>query len=190
MGTNSFTQEVSKQAGWSIFMGVLTAAIGIVMIIYPAATATFSTLFVGWMLIFAAIAQIAFAFTSDSAGNFFLLLLFGIVYGIGGIALLAYPVTGAVTLTAALGVMLIIEGILETAVAFELPAGTGRGWFVVSAISSGLLGILILAKWPASTGWAIGTLVGAAVLMNGITRVVVSTAVRSGAKKVDQLAHA
>jgi uncharacterized membrane protein HdeD (DUF308 family) len=48
---------------------------------------------------------------------------------------------------------------------------------VFSAISSLLLGVLILAQWPSSSAWAIGTLVGVGALINGITRVAISTAV-------------
>ena len=44
-------------------MGVLTAAVGVVMIIYPLATAAVSTVFVGSALIIAAVAQLVFAFS-------------------------------------------------------------------------------------------------------------------------------
>ena len=43
MATDTLSQEVSKRAGWSVFMGILTAAVGAVMIIYPLATAAAST---------------------------------------------------------------------------------------------------------------------------------------------------
>ena len=69
MTTDTLSQEVSRHAGWSIFMGILTAAIGVVMIIYPLATATVSTVFFGAALLVAAVAQLVFAFTSDTVGQ-------------------------------------------------------------------------------------------------------------------------
>jgi uncharacterized membrane protein HdeD (DUF308 family) len=170
--------EVAKRARWSVFMGVLTAAIGVVMIIHPLATAAVSTLFLGWALIIAAAAQFAFAFTSQTAGSFFMKLLLGVLYGIAGIALAFFPLAGVVTLTALLGAMLVAEAILETVIAFALPAVMGRGWFLFSALASLVLGLLILFHWPSSSAWAIGTLVGAAVLVNGITRIAISSRVR------------
>ena len=186
----TLSQEISKKTGWSIFLGFLTAAIGVVMIVYPLATATVSTLFFGWALIFAGAAQVVFAFASDSAGNFFLNLLLGILYGIAGIALVAFPPAGVLTLTWVVGIMLIADAVVEMVLAFSLPAEEGRGWFIASSIAAALLGIMVIAEWPASSGWTIGTLVGVAVLFNGISRIVISTTIRQGVKAADQLAHA
>lgn len=182
MTTDSLIKQVSKSAGWSIFMGVLTAVIGALMIVYPLAAATASTLFLGCALIVIAVAQVIFAFLSESVGNFFLKLLLGILYGIAGVLLVVFPAAGVVSLTGVLGVMLIAEGVVELFIAFGAPALSGRGWFVFSAISSLLLGVLILAEWPSSSTWAIGTMVGVGALINGITRVVISSAVHHEAR--------
>jgi uncharacterized membrane protein HdeD (DUF308 family) len=178
MNTNSFPRDVSRRAGWSIAMGMLTAAVGVVMIIYPLATAAASTLFVGSALIVAALAQLVFAFSSQTAGRFVLTLLLGVLYGIAGVSLVASPGIGVVTLTAVLGLMLIGEAVVETVMAFSLPAGAGRGGFLFNALFSLLLGGLILAQWPISSIWAIGTLVGVAVLFNGVTRAMISGRIR------------
>ena len=177
MSTDTLAKQVSKSAAWSIFMGVLTAIIGVLMILYPLAAATASTVVLGSALIVIAVAQGIFAFTSESVGNFFLKLLLGILYGISGVLLLAFPVAGVVSLTGVLGMMLVAEGIVEVFIAFGAPGLAGRGWFIFSAISSFVLGVMILAQWPNSSAWAIGTLVGVGVFINGITRVVISTAV-------------
>lgn len=190
MTTNSLSQQISKQAGWSLFMGVLTAAIGIAMIIYPMATATVSTLFFGWALIFAGAAQVIFAFSSETVGGFFLKLLLGIVYGVGGIVLVAFPPAGVLTLTAVIGIMLITEAIIEMVLAFSPPVAAARGWFVASALASGLLGLLILGQWPGSAVWTIGTMIGVAVLFNGISRVVISSVTLKGVHDLKQFAKA
>jgi len=183
MNTESLSQEVSKHAGWSIFMGILTAAVGAAMIIYPLATATASTIFFGAALLVASAAQLVFAFSSNTPGQFFLKLLLGILYAIAGLCLIALPGMGVVTLTAVLGAMLIAEAVIETVLGFSAPAGTGRGWFFFSGFASLVLGVLIIAQWPISSIWAIGTMVGAGVLFSGITRVVTSSWVRSEARK-------
>ena len=36
-------EDLKKRSAWSIFMGVLTAALGVFLIIYPLATATITT---------------------------------------------------------------------------------------------------------------------------------------------------
>ena len=183
MTTETLSKEVSRHAGWSIFMGFLTAAVGAVMIIYPLATAAASTVFFGAALLVAAVAQLVFAFTSPTPGQFFLKLLLGVLYGISGVCLIALPGLGMVTLTAMLGAMLIADAVIEAILDFSAPAGTGRGWFFVNGLFSLLLGVLIIAQWPVSSVWAIGTMVGAGVLFNGITRIVTSSWVRSEARE-------
>ncbi|MBI4915675.1 MAG: DUF308 domain-containing protein [Acidobacteria bacterium] len=186
MTTKSLSREVSRSAGWSIFMGILTAAVGAVMIFYPLATAAASTVFFGAALLVAAVAQLVFAFTSPTVGRFFLKLLLGLLYGVAGLCLIALPGMGLVTLTAVLGAMLIAEAVVETALGFSVPAGGGRGWFFVGGLFSLLLGILIIVQWPASSVWAIGTMVGAGVLFNGITRIVTSMWVRSEVRELQR----
>ena len=182
MNTNSFPRDVARRAGWSMVMGMLTAAVGVVMITYPMATAAVSTVFVGSALIIAAVAQLVLAFSSPTAGKFVLTLLLGVLYGIAGVSLIASPGIGVVTLTAMLGAMLIGEAVVEAVIAFSLPAAAGRGGFLLNALFSLLLGVMILAQWPSSSIWAIGTLVGVAVLLNGVTRAVISGKVRHDAR--------
>jgi len=171
-------------------MGLLTAALGAAMIIYPMATATVSTLFFGWTLILAGIAQVIFAFSSDTVGNFFLKLLLGVLYGIAGFALVAFPPAGVLALTGAIGIMLIGQALIELGLAFSLPIEGGRFWLFASSLVSGLLGILILAQWPNSAIWTIGTLVGTAVLFNGVSRIVVSSIALKGVHDFKQVAKA
>ena len=182
MTTDTFSQDISKHAGWSLVMGILTAAVGVVMIVYPMATAAASTVFLGSALIVAAVAQLVFAFNSQTAGRFFLNLLLGILYGIAGVSLVVVPGIGVVTLTAMLGAMLVAEAVLEAVIAFSLPAEAGRGGVLLNALCSLLLGVMILAQWPSSSIWAIGTLVGVAVLFSGLTRAVISGRIRHDAR--------
>ena len=167
-------------------MGVVTAAVGVTMIVYPAATAALSTAFLGWCLVVAGVAQGIFAFSSETPGNFFLKLLVGILYVVAGLALAVFPPLGVLTLTAMIGWMLVLEAILETVLAFALAKGEGRGWVLLNAGTSLALGGLILVRWPASSAWVIGTLLGVAVLTNGIMRIVVSATVRHDVREAER----
>lgn len=171
------TPTLSGRLRWSIVMGVLTAVLGVVMIVYSSITAVVSAVFLGWTFVFAAVAQFVFAFSSESAGNFFLKILVSLLYGIAGVALLVFPLAGVLTLTGVIGIMFIADAAIEIGLAFALPAFANRAWLLVNAAASLLLGVLILAHWPSSAAWAIGTMAGAAVLINGITRVVLSSTV-------------
>jgi uncharacterized membrane protein HdeD (DUF308 family) len=65
--------------------------------------------------------------------------------------------------------------------AFQMRPVDGWGWFLFDGIVTLLLGILILDRWPSSSLWAIGTLVGVAVLVGGISRIMIAGKIRRAA---------
>src|SRR5215471_3838901 len=183
LGSN-LTSEVKSRAGWGIFLGIVTAALGVLLIAYPLFAATVTTIFIGCILIIAGVIDIALALRAHKAGTFFLRLLLGVVYGLGGLLLLFSP-QGVALLTAVLGVMLLIEAGATTALAFQVKPLSGWGWLVFDAVITAILGFLILAHWPASAVWAIGTLVGAAILVRGITRIALSARLRHATERLE-----
>ena len=181
MSTQSITDDVKKRSAWSIAMGTLTAVLGVFLVIYPFATAMITTVLLGWILVLVGIAQFVFALHTHTVGNFFLKVLLGILYAVAGIALAFLPIEGVIVLTGVLGTLLLIQAGMLTVTAFQMKPLDGWGWYLADAIASLLLGILIFVKWPNSSMWAIGTLVGVAVLVGGISRIMIAAKIRSGA---------
>lgn len=181
MPTQSITDDVKKRSAWSIAMGILTAVLGVFLIIYPFATAMITTVLLGWILILVGIAQFVFALHTQTVGSFFLKVLLGILYAVAGIALAFLPIEGVIVLTGVLGTLLLIQAGMLTVTAFQMKPLDGWGWYLADAIASLLLGVLIFVKWPNSSMWAIGTLVGVAVLVGGISRIMIAAKIRSGA---------
>lgn len=176
---------IKRHSTWGIFNGVLTALVGVFLIAYPLLTAAITSILLGWVLIFAAIAQFVFALHSHSIGKFVLKILSSVVYLIAGIGLAFFPIAGVVGLTVFLGTLLLVGAGIETATALELRPAEGWGWFLFDAAATLLMAILILAGWPSSSVWAIGTLVGVSVLMNGISRIMIATKIRSTIAQVE-----
>jgi len=187
MPTESIAGDIKRRSAWSMLMGALTALLGLFLIAYPMATATVTTLLLGWILIFVAIAQIVFAFHSHTTGGFFSKILLAVLYGIAGIGLALFPVAGVAALTMMLGTLLLVCAGVEAAMAFEVRPVEGWGWFLFDAVVTFLVAMLILAKWPSSSLWAIGTLVGAAVLRGGISRIMIASRIRSGVSRMEHL---
>src|SRR5215467_11846626 len=181
---NNLTSEIKSRAGWGIFLGIVTSALGVLLIAYPLFAATVTTIFIGCILIIAGVVDIVLALRAHKAGTFFLRLLLGVVYGLGGLLLLFNP-RGVALLTAVLGVMLLIEAGATTALAFQVKPLSGWGWLLFDAVITAILGFLILARWPASAVWAIGTLVGAAILVRGITRIALSARLRHATERIE-----
>jgi uncharacterized membrane protein HdeD (DUF308 family) len=190
MSTQSFPEEIKKHATWNIFTGILTAVLGCFLIVYPMATATITTVLLGWTLIFVGVTHFVFALYSRTIGNFFLKILFSLLFGICGIALAFFPIAGVAALTGVIGTLLLIQAAVLAATAFQVRPIAGWGWFLLDAGTNLLLGSLIIKQWPSSSVWAIGTLVGISVLMSGISRIMIATKIRSSAADVEHFARA
>lgn len=189
MSDETLAGEVKKRSSWTMFMGVLIAGLGLLLIAYPFAAAAITTVLLGWVMILVGIAEVFFALHSHTVGKFFLKLLYAILFGICGLVLAFFPIAGVAALTGVLGTFLIIEAIVLIVTAFQTRPIEGWGWFLADGVASLLLGLLILARWPSSSAWAIGTLIGLAVLVSGITRIMIAGRIRSGAVAVQRFAR-
>ena len=60
----------------------------------------------------------------------------------------------------------------------RLPDWGGRKWLVLSAVVSIVAGLLVLFDLPSSAGWTLGTIVGAVLLLQGISLTLLGLEVR------------
>jgi uncharacterized membrane protein HdeD (DUF308 family) len=87
-----------------------------------------------------------------------------------GVVLLAWPLSGTVSLTLILTVFLFLEGIASIMMALDHRHGFSGRWafLLVSGVIDLILGGLILAGLPGTAAWAIGLLVGINLVFGGM----------------------
>jgi len=179
MGATSIRSIVKESLGWSIGLSVVMILAGIVAIAVPPAAGVAVALIVAWLLILSGAAHLVFAWYTRSAGGFTWELLLGVLYVAIGAYILIHPVAGLASLTLALAIYLLVEGILEFALSFRLRPMPGSGWLMFDGVITFILAVMIWRTWPSSTEWVIGTLVGISMLFSGITRLMLSLAART-----------
>jgi uncharacterized membrane protein HdeD (DUF308 family) len=74
-----------------------------------------------------------------------------------------------------------MESVLEFILSFQLRPAPGSGWLLFDAIVTLALAGMIWSAWPLSSVWAVGTLAGVSMFSSGITRLMLSIAVRRNA---------
>lgn len=121
------------------------------------------------------------AFHAHRAGSVIWKLLVGIAYLCFGVYLLLHPVLGVASLTLLLACLFLIEGILNIVLFFRMRSVQGSSWVLIDGIVTLVLGLMIYLQWPSSSAWAIGILVGISMIISGVTRVMISLAVRRAA---------
>lgn len=120
------------------------------------------------------------------AGKFFLKVLLGVLYAICGLVLAFFPIQGVEALTVLLGSFVLVYAGIGIVAAFQARPVAGWGWLLFDALVSLFVGVLILARWPSSSFWAIGTLIGVSVLMGGISRTMIAAKTWSGVTSVER----
>jgi uncharacterized membrane protein HdeD (DUF308 family) len=111
-------------------------------------------------------------------------MLLCVVYAVIGGYLLANPVLGLVSLTLGLAFYLFAEGVLELVLSYQLRTRPGSGWMLFDGIVTLILAVMIWRTWPSNTEWVLGTLVGISMLFSGVSRLMVSVAVRRMVPKI------
>ena len=71
-----------------------------------------------------------------------------------------------------------IASIVDIIAWFSTRKSGGSGWMLLNGIVTMFLGFMIWSRWPATSLWFLGTLVGISMLMAGTTRLMMALAVR------------
>jgi len=168
---------------WSVVLGVLFVLFGILAIAEPFMAAVALNTFVAWVLIFVGILHIVAGFQGHGGTNLAWKLLIGAAYIFFGGYLLLHPVIGVASLTLLLAILFLVEGVLDLILWWKMRSLQGSFWILLDGIVTLILGGMIYVHWPSSSVWALGTLLGVGFIMSGVTRIMMSMAVRKVASK-------
>jgi uncharacterized membrane protein HdeD (DUF308 family) len=153
-------------------------ATGVLAIALPQVAGIAVTTVVAWLLMFSGALHLVFAWRAGRARVVIWEILVGVAYGVIGFYVLAQPIAGLASLTLMLAIYLFVEGMLEFVLAFELRSLPGTGWLLFDGVVTLVLAVMIWSTWPSSSLWVLGTLVGVSMFFSGITRLMLSMAVR------------
>jgi uncharacterized membrane protein HdeD (DUF308 family) len=147
--------------------GVLSMLAGAVAIIVPAVASVAIALFIGWILVCAAMIETINAFSVSHTSRRIIRLVVAALTLAAGIYLLVAPLDGMYTLTVILVLWLIATGVARIVIGVaEMPI-PGAGLTAVSGALDLVLGVLIAEKLPSSADWAIALIVGVELLFAG-----------------------
>ncbi len=146
----------------------------------PIATLAVAIL-VGWLFLISGIVGLIGTYMMRHAPGFWWSLLSAVLALAAGLVLLAWPVSGAISLTLVLIVFFIIEGIASIMFALDHRAQlSGRwGWMLASGVVDLILAVIIFTGLPGTAAWAIGLLVGINMVFGGVSLIAMALHARS-----------
>jgi len=156
---------------WVLFLveGIVLVALGLLAIVLPPIATLAVEILFGWLFLISGVVGLITTFWMRQAPGFWWALLSAVLGIAAGIVLLAWPLSGVLTLTLILIVFFTIEGIASIMFALEHKRElSGRwGWMLASGIVDLIVAGIIFVGLPGTAAWAIGVLVGINMIFGG-----------------------
>ncbi len=181
----SISQEATAlRENWLAYLieGILLVVLGAAAIVVPGWATLTMTIFLGWLFLVVGIAGLITTFWLRWAPGFWWSLLSAILAIVIGALLIGWPVSGAMSLTVALLIYFVAEGIFSIMFGLEHQRSlSGRwGWLVLNGIIDLFLVGVILVGLPGTAAWALGLLVGIDLVYGGSALIALSLAAHRG----------
>ena len=177
---STFLNEVKKNSGLTIALGIIVLLMGLFAMGSPFIAGVSLAMAVGFMLIIGGVSQLVFALKAHTGLSSIIL---GVLTVIAGGYMVSNPGVALATMTLILAIYLVMSGIFEVMMAFQVKPDKGWGWALFSGIISVLLGAMIWSQFPVSGAWTVGTLVGIKLFFSGWTLLMFGLTARSSAKE-------
>jgi len=161
----------SLHAHWRLFLaeGIILVILGILAVVVPPIATIAVEVLIGWLLLMSGIVGLISTFRTRGAPGFGWSLLSAVIGTVAGIVLLAWPLSGALSLTLILTVFLVLEGVVSILYALEHKRELSGRWgmMLFSGVVDLFLAGIIFAGLPGTAAWAIGLLVGINLVFGG-----------------------
>ena len=162
-----------KNTTFCYLAGGLSLLGGILALANPFAASLPATVLAGWSFI--AVGTLMLIAANHPLGFHLAVFLLGLLVLALGVHLVFDPLRGVVSLTAAVGSLLLVAGILRISAALRL-YGYFRGTLLVSGLLSFVLAVLIFADFPQSANVILGLFLAIELLSNGISLIALGMA--------------
>jgi len=170
--------EIVQYWGWFLAFGIGLLVLGIAAVARSVRATVVSMLFFGWLLLLASGIEIAQAVMVGRWVGFFSHLLAAILFGVTGLLIIIRPLLSAEVATVFMAMFFMVGGLFKLlgSLAVTLP---GWGWQAADGVITFVLGILVMAQWPASGLWVIGLFVGVNLILDGAAWIALALGLRA-----------
>lgn len=174
---------IGETTGWTLFIGLLLTALGIIALVLTDAAGKLSVGILGVVLLVGGFADVVHGVQLRVGGQHVLYLLAGLLTaGVGALFLLR-PHLGVAAIALAAALYFFFNGLFRGIIALT-DRYPGWGWDLLYGCIAILLGRIAFVTWPRSSVWIVGTLVGIELLVRGVMMVGASLTLRRGARRM------
>jgi len=160
--------QLAMAASWPVamFVGLVTIAIGVVVVVWPGETLTVLSVLFGIQLLLFGVFRLISAFSSQSLAPG-LTGFIGVIGMVAGVVVLRNRFETVAVLATLLGIVWIVGGSIDLISSIADNRLQDRGWIALSAAVSIVAGIIVVA-WPAPTVTVIAWVAGIYLIVFGL----------------------
>lgn len=168
-----------KNWAWILASGLLLVAMGSFGIIATGFYSLLTTYMFGAMMLVGGIFMLMETLRHGEWKDRIWPLLIALLYIVTGFMVFANPLPALITLTLLVAISLLISGGLRVFLAFKIRPASAWVWMLIGGAISILLGGLIIAQWPASGRWVLGTFLAIEMIFQGWANIALAMNIRS-----------
>jgi uncharacterized membrane protein HdeD (DUF308 family) len=177
------TAPSKAQVATSVAKGILLVLLGLVALAAPGVTSVGFTYVLAWILMLGGLTHLLSLWYASTLLGAARSIAIGLLYFAAGLVLVRQPLWAVSSLTLVMGLVLMAEGVIGLIAYVSGDHRTGSA--LLTAIVALALGAMIINGWPLSSVWAIGTVVGANLLVAGMAEMFAI-----GSRHSERLRHA
>ncbi|MFE6690550.1 HdeD family acid-resistance protein [Streptomyces sp. NPDC057743] len=159
--------RLGRSFGLLAALGTILVLAGIVGLIYVGVATLTTMLLFGWLLLIGGLVGLAQAIQSRGTSFFWLAVIVAALNIAAGVVVIRRPDVTAAALTM-FAALLFLAGGLFRLVGSVVVRGPQFGWTLLQGVIGLLLGVLVLANWPHSSLYVIGTFFSLELLFDGL----------------------
>ncbi|MEV0281934.1 HdeD family acid-resistance protein [Streptomyces sp. NPDC050610] len=183
------SRKLSRSFGRLAVLGTILALAGLVGLVYVGFATLTSMLLFGWLLLIGGVVGLAHAVQSRDSSFFWLGVVVAALNIAAGVVVIRHPGDTAEALTMFAALLFLTGGVFRL-VGSVVVRGPQFGWTLVQGAFGLLLGILVLADWPHSSLYVLGTFFSLALLFDGLGLIAIGVGGRRVVGLVEESARA
>jgi uncharacterized membrane protein HdeD (DUF308 family) len=164
-----------------LIQGAVTAAAGVLALLFPAFTSTGILVLLGWLLILSGIVQIVTLVGATQVPYFWLQLVSITLEMLVGYLLITSPAAGLMAVTFLMLVLFLVGGITRLVFALMIRPMQDWLWMLASGLVAIACALVLFAHLPEAATWLLGVLLGIELIALGGAQVFLAWRIRQAA---------
>jgi uncharacterized membrane protein HdeD (DUF308 family) len=164
--------------GWFLALGIILALGGALAVALPAISTFAASVVLGIVLSLAGIVKMIQSLQVKEWSGFVWQELTGAVEVVGGILIYFSPLKGALAITLLIALVLLVQGLLQIALAVRIRSQEGWQWLAVSGVVALAASVALALKLPYTRSYEPGIVAGISLLVAGAAYMAIALTLR------------